>query len=98
MAIQSFTCFHINFLMPMSGAAAYLLPRRHLLAIILTSLYTQVHFQVQFSGEPKVHLSVQLSASVVSINCTDRTLPLLIRDSLDIHPPQTMIDPDHGLG
>ena len=38
MAIQSFACFHIHFLLPVSGAAAYLMSRRHLLMEILTSL------------------------------------------------------------
>ncbi len=38
MAIQSFACFHIDFLLPMSSAAAYLTLRRCLLSKILTSL------------------------------------------------------------
>ncbi len=33
------TCFHIDFLLPMSGAAAYLLWRRRLLAKKLTTLH-----------------------------------------------------------
>ncbi len=40
MAIQSFACFHIRFLLPMSGAVAYLMPCICLLVEILTSLYT----------------------------------------------------------
>ncbi len=44
MAIQSFACFHINFLLPMSGAAAYLTLRRRLLSKILTSLYTAIRW------------------------------------------------------
>ena len=38
MASKVFACFYINFLLPMSGVAAYLTPRRRLLTEILTSL------------------------------------------------------------
>ncbi len=55
MAIQSFTCFHINFLLHISGAATYLTLRRRLLAEILTSLGC---FQV--GGHPPIHLNDKL--------------------------------------
>ena len=38
--------------------------------------YTQVHFQVQFSGEPKGSLSVQLSLSI-SQNHSGQTVPTI---------------------
>ncbi len=44
MAIQSFACFHIHFLSPISSAATYLMLCRRLLMKILTSLpYTLVY-------------------------------------------------------
>ena len=62
MDIQSFACFHINFLFPMSGAAAYLTLHRRLLSKILISL--------RLYNQPNANLEAEMNNLRLTVSLT----------------------------